>query len=376
MVMNVMKKICIQTLGCGKNIVDSERIASAINNDLYEYTENPNDADVILLNTCGFIKDAADESFEVLEQIIDYKIHRKPELQLVMFGCLITRLANDEMLDDVKIKYPQVNAFFPVNALDDILTYLNGNVFAKQFINRTISIADGDYAYLRISDGCDRQCAFCAIPSIKGKYVSEPLEELVNEAKTLAKRGIKELILIGQETTNYGKDIGTDFYTLLDRLSQIEDLQSIRIMYAHPNSIDLRIFELMQKRPNICQYIDLPLQHISDNVLTAMKRGTPSNKIKQLLTDIRNIVPNICIASTFIVGFPGETNADFMQLYEFIRERNIDNVGVFMYSDEKGTASYNLPNKVPQKTIVQRYNKLIKLQEKISDMAMANDWDK
>jgi len=362
------KRICILTLGCPKNIVDTEFLMSSFDKEKFVFTEIIEDADVILLNTCGFLQSSIEENFAYIEALQNLK-SKKSELQLIVFGCLVSRFNNSKIKSHSKFltkKFPLVNKFFPVFSLEQIAEYLDAN-YSKI---RTDLLASQYYAYLKISDGCNRKCAFCTIPNIKGKYKSQTKNDLLEDAKTLANSGVRELILIGQETTNYGNDFAKkdeiNFYNLLFELSEIEQLQWIRIMYAHPNSFDERILDLMSERKNICKYIDIPLQHISDNVLRAMKRGTPNHKIKSLLEKMRKIVPEIRIRSTFIVGFPNETEADFQELYNFLNEYKLDRVGIFKYSAEIGTAGFENKNQISDEIKNERFAKLMELQQAIS----------
>lgn len=370
------KQICILTLGCPKNIVDSEFIMSSLDKQKFIFTEIVENADIILLNTCGFLQSSIAESFSYIQALQNYK-SKKPNLQLIVFGCLVSRFENHSKYSnnlennnyeiiELNKKFPWIDKFFPVFSVAQIADFLNLN-YSKI---RTDLLASKYYAYLKISDGCNRECAFCTIPNIKGKYKSQFQNDLLEDAKALVDNGVKELILIGQETTNYGNDFSMNremnFYNLLSKLSEIEQLQWIRIMYAHPNSFDERILDLMNERKNICKYIDIPLQHISNNVLQAMKRGTPNNKIKSLIEKMRKIVPEIRIRSTFIVGFPNETEKDFQELYNFLNEFKLDRVGIFKYSAEIGTTGFESKNQINDEIKEERFAKLMELQQAIS----------
>jgi ribosomal protein S12 methylthiotransferase len=282
---------------------------------------------------------------------------------------------NFELLQKkLKKRFPLVDKFFPLNSFEKILEHINiientntNNVkindLERKIINNTHS------AYLKIADGCNRTCAFCTIPSIKGSYYSISPIKLLEEANVLAEQGIKELVLIAQETSLYGMELNNKEYNfayLLENLSQIEKLKWIRIMYSHPNSFDERILDVMKEHQNICKYIDIPLQHISDNMLTAMNRFTPSDNIKILIDKMRKKIPDIHIRSTFIVGFPGETQQDNKLLYDFLKEYELDRVGIFPYSPEKGTVSFDLPNRIPESVKIERFCKLMELQQNIS----------
>ena len=368
------KQICILTLGCPKNVVDTEFLMSSLDKPKFIFTEIVENADIILLNTCGFLQSSINESFDYIEALQNLK-SKKPNLQLIVFGCVVSRFENfsnhlkhTHNLEIIELskKFPLIDKFFPVFSLAQIAEFLNSN-YSKI---RTDLLASQYYAYLKISDGCNRKCSFCTIPKIKGKYKSQIPNDLLKDAKILVNNGVKELILIGQETTNYGNDFtkknGTNFYNLLSKLSEIDKLQWIRIMYAHPNSFDERILNLMNERKNICKYIDIPLQHITDNVLRAMKRGTPSNKIKSLIEKMRKIVPDIRIRSTFIIGFPNETEENFDELYNFLKEYKLDRVGVFKYSAEIGTVGFENKKQINDEIKEERFAKLMELQQTIS----------
>jgi len=389
----MLKQICILTLGCPKNIVDTEFIMSSLDKQKFIFTEIVENADIILLNTCGFLQTSIEESFSYIQALQNLK-SKKTNLKLIVFGCLVSRFANTQTnftnskipnSKFLKKNFPLIDNFFPVFSVAQIVEFLNSN-YSKV---RTDLLASKHYAYLKISDGCNRKCAFCTIPNIKGKYKSETQNNLLEDAKTLVNNGVKELILIGQETTNYGIDVTgnnatvsknnitmnennatveaeMNFYNLLAKLSEVEKLQWLRIMYAHPNSFDERILELMNDRKNICKYIDIPLQHISNNVLQAMQRGTPSNKIKLLLEKMRKIVPEIRIRSTFIVGFPNETEKDFQELYNFLNEFELDRVGIFKYSAEIGTVGFESKKQINDGIKEERFAKLMELQQAIS----------
>ncbi len=353
------KSICILTLGCPKNIVDSEYLMASIkkSNLNYYFTEFPENADIIILNTCGFIKDSIDESYNYIIALEHLK-NKKTNIEIIIFGCLVARQKNI-----IRKKFKNIDNFFTILSENDLLNYLKleFNHLRKQLLT------ESHYAYLKISDGCNRKCAFCSIPNIKGRYKSIPEKQLINESIFLANNEVKELILIAQETTNYGMDLyNTNFTQLLNHLSQINNIEWIRIMYAHPNTFNEDIVELINNNKNICHYIDIPLQHISDNVLKNMNRYTSSNKIKNIIENIRNINSKIAIRSTFIVGFPGETDKDFQLLYDFLNEYKLERVGVFKYSSEEGTAGYNLPHKISDSVKEERFDALMKLQQQIS----------
>ncbi len=353
------KKVCILTLGCPKNITDTEYVISSLPKDNFIFVQDVMKANIILLNTCGFISASIDESYNYIKVLSELK-QKKTTLQIIVFGCLVSRFG----VNKLKKKFPLVDAFYPILSSGELLNHFNTKL---DYIRQTL-ITPFHYSYLKISDGCNRGCAFCTIPLIKGKYKSVSSAQLLKEAKSLVKKGVKELILIGQETTNYGQDNSNkyDFVSLLDDISKIENVEWIRIMYTHPNSFNNKILNLMKSRRNICHYIDMPLQHISDNVLDKMQRGTSSTKIKYLINSIRDTIPNIAIRSTFIVGYPGETDKDFNMLYDFLAEYKLNRVGIFKYSKEANTIGAKLPLQIPEKIKQFRFDKLMQLQQKIS----------
>jgi len=381
-----MKKVCVLTLGCPKNIVDSEKIISSLL-DTFSFTENVNDADIILLNTCGFIQSAIDETIEYINKLEKLK-NIKSSLNIIIYGCAVTRLINERV--NLKNEFKFVSDFVPLANKNDILSIITKHCqIPKQSIkndkllqNKTltmtnknqkhnksiknINIISSNYAYLKISDGCNRMCSFCTIPSIKGKYKSTSKHLLIEEAEQLVDNGIKEIILIGQETTNYGKDKQTSLYQLLIDLSNIKELKWIRIMYTHPMSFDWKILDLMNKKENICHYIDIPLQHIDDNILTAMNRQFLAGYSKILIKKIRHIVPDIHIRSTFITGFPGETINQHKKLLKFINDIKLERVGVFKYSRELNTPAYTLEKQISEKVKQKRFDELMFAQQQVS----------
>lgn len=353
------RKVCIITLGCPKNITDSEYIMASLPKDKYILTDSPIESDLILLNTCGFIADSIKESESYIKSLSDLK-KKYSYLTIIVFGCMVSRLG----VDGLAKKYPLIDGFYPVLSSDTLLKYLN----VKFNYLRQQLITPAHYTYLKISDGCNRGCAYCTIPCIKGKYVSVDYDRLLKEAENLVNNGVKEIILTGQETTNYGQDLkkGNDFISLVDDISKIRELKWLRILYTHPLSFDSRLLELIESRYNICNYIDMPLQHISDNILNSMKRGTSSRQIKDIIKQIRSASSKIAIRSTFIVGYPGETKEDFETLYNFLEEYQLDRIGVFKYSKEPKTIAASLEHQVPEKKKQMRFDKLMQLQQSIS----------
>ena len=356
------KKINFISLGCAKNLVDSEKLMGSLKNSGYNVVfESPeNNCEIVIINTCGFIQDAKEESVDAILQNAELK--KKGYIKkLIVMGCLSERYKN-ELKDEIK----EIDAVFGVNDFEAINTYLNAKVYSEG-IQRTITTLP-HYAYLKIAEGCNRSCAFCIIPQIRGKNISYPIEEVVEEASFLAKNGVKELIVIAQDTTYYGVDIykKRSLATLLKELTKIDGIEWIRLHYTYPATFPTDVLKLMANEPKICNYIDIPLQHISDNVLKSMNRGIDKMKTYQLIEKIRKIVPDVNIRTSFIVGYPTETEKDFQELYDFVDVMKFDRVGVFKYSHEENTPAYLLKDKINQKIKDKRYNMLMELQQNIS----------
>ncbi len=358
--MKSKEKISVITLGCPKNIVDSERFITLLDKSKYEVNFTYDQPDILIINTCGFIQSARDENQSIIEEAIDLK-SKGAIKQLYVAGCYSQRY--DEFLS---ARYPQVDKFFGVDFQKDLLHELNSDKYELQ--GERFLLTPKHYAYLKISDGCDRSCSFCAIPQIKGKHHSSPIEKLTSEARNLALQGVKELILIGQDTTSYGIDIYKKqmLPKLLEELSNIEQLKWIRLMYVYPKALQEEVLDLIAERPNIAKYIDVPIQHISDSVLSAMKRATSKKNIIDLIDKIRYKVPNIAIRTTLLTGFPNESENDFIELLNFVKEYKLDRLGVFTYSQEEGTNAYELGDPIPEKEKQRRKEALMLAQQEIS----------
>ncbi len=349
------------TLGCAKNLVDSERFTGLLLANGFEYSDNADNADALIINTCGFIKSAKEENVQLILQVADMRRRGKLK-KLIITGCLSERY-NKELSTQIK----NVDFFLGINSDEKILKILKGD--SKYILHGERAIfTPKHYAYLKISEGCNQKCSFCAIPLMRGKHISESSEKLINEARRLAKKGTKELILIAQDSTYYGKDTSGKqvLADLLRQIAQIEQLEWIRLMYAYPRQFPYDILDVIAEESKICNYVDIPLQHISDNVLKSMKRGIKAFKIKKLVETIRKKIPNVAIRSTFIVGYPNETDADFRQLLDFINEYELDRVGVFTYSHEEGTTAFSLGDPIPQEIKDERRGELMLLQQSIS----------
>ncbi len=354
--------INIITLGCSKNTVDSEQLASQLEQNSFRVThESPKPLPITLINTCGFIQDAKAQSIETILDCVEQKVKGEIKI-LIVFGCLSARYG-----DDLRKEIPELDAIFGVNSLRDILSFLNAKLYAEALTIRKIS-TPSHYAYLKISEGCSHQCAFCAIPRIRGKQISKPIEVIRDEAIVLAEQGVKELILVAQDLTHYGYDLykKRKIYSLLEELLKVKDIEWIRLHYAYPNSFQIDILDLMKEYSSICKYLDIPIQHINDDILSGMKRKITGDEIRRLLDTIRNKIPDIAIRTSIIVGFPGETKKRFHQLRDFLEESQLDRVGIFTYSHEENTPAYKLKETVSQKEKEDRMEELMFLQQDIS----------
>lgn len=357
------KKINIVTLGCSKNVVDSEYLMKQLQSGGWQVLHDSNDssAKVVVINTCGFIADAKEESVDTILNFIEAK--KRGEISNVfVMGCLSERYK-----DDLKKEIPEVDGFFGVSQLPDILKQLD-TPFSTPNSNRRLITTPNHYAYLKISEGCSWGCSFCAIPLIRGKHISKPIPELVDQAKSLVSDGVKELILIAQDSTFYGKDIYGErkLPELINSLSQIEGLEWIRLHYTYPSAFPLEVLDEMQSNPKVCKYIDIPLQHISNSVLKTMRRGISKDQTLELVNTIRRMVPGIAIRTTLLVGHPGETEKDFNELLDFVKTSKFERLGVFTYSEEEGTHAATLKDTVPQRIKQQRAKAIMELQQSIS----------
>lgn len=373
-----MKKVGFVSLGCPKNLVDSEVMMGQLEQAGYEITPNAEEAETVVVNTCGFIEAAKKESIEAILEASRLKNEGRAT-RLIVAGCLVERYRDDLMKD-----LPEVDAFIGTNQINDILKVADERTDTRalplvQIGNKTATYiydentprrrATESYtAFVKIAEGCDRPCAFCSIPSMRGSFRSRRFGSILKEAQDLAKQGVKELVLIAQDSSRYGEDLGeTDALPKLMRgLCEIEGIEWVRVMYTYPTHISDGFLDVLANEPKAVKYLDIPLQHGSRNVLKLMKRGGTRESLERLIKKVRERVPNIVIRTTFIVGFPGETETDFEELMTFVRNCEFDNVGVFTYSDEEGTPAFDLPNKVDGKTARARRARLMKEQAKIS----------
>ncbi len=357
-------KINIITLGCSKNIVDSEHIAGHLRKAGFKlfFDRSRNDCDIVIVNTCGFIGDAKEESINVLlEQIAIKKRSRSPR-RLIAVGCLIQRYEKE-----LRQELPEIDAFYGVHQWGELVRSLQAE-YHDILESERMQSTPQHYAYLKISEGCNRTCSYCAIPLIRGKHVSRPMEEILDEAKRMVAEGVKEIIVIAQDTTYYGLDLyhKRALGELLERLATESGAQWIRLHYTYPTSFPLDAIEVMRRHKNICNYIDIPLQHINTRILNSMQRGIDREGTLSLLDSFRQQLPDVAIRTTLIVGYPGETLEEFEELKEFVRQARFDRMGCFAYSPEEGTAAYTLTDDVPEEEKERRVSELMAIQEQIS----------
>jgi len=368
------KKILFVSLGCDKNLVDSEMMIGILANHGYSITDDETNADVIVVNTCCFIHDAKQESINTILEMAALKENGKLQV-LAVTGCLAQRYR-----EEIQKEIPQVDVILGTNAFDKIaeavqkaLEGKKGNFFED--INATpvygkkrMITTGGHFAYLKIAEGCDKHCTYCIIPKIRGNFRSVPMETLIKEATELAENGVKELILVAQETTLYGKDIYGEksLPRLLKELAKIEGIAFIRLLYCYPEEITDELIEVMKTEPKVCHYLDMPIQHASDAILKKMGRRTSKKDLLELVEKLRTNIPDICLRTTLITGFPGETKADFKVLKEFVEEVRFDRLGVFSYSAEENTPAANMKKQVPGFLKDMRRKKIMKLQQSIA----------
>ncbi len=359
--MNKSDKVEIITLGCSKNIVDSERLSKQLVANNFELSNTSEDTDNIVINTCGFIDAAKEESINTILEAIELKKQGKVK-KVIVAGCLSERFK-----EDLQNEIPDVDVFFGVEEYEGIVNELGGDLKKELLGERALSTPK-HFAYLKISEGCNNPCSFCAIPLMRGLHKSTPIEFLVKEAESLAKKGVKELIIIGQDTTDYGKDIygKRNLNELLQKLSEIEGIEWIRLLYAYPSHFPISTMEEIARNPKVLNYVDIPLQHISDSVLKSMRRGITKRATIKLINELKEKIPNITLRTTFIVGYPNEGEDNFQELIDFIKEVEFDRVGVFDYSVEENTPSFILGDSVSAKEKEERKNELMEVQKKIS----------
>jgi ribosomal protein S12 methylthiotransferase len=373
-----MNKIGFISLGCPKNLVDSEVMMGQLKLNGYEITADAAQADTVVVNTCGFIESAKRESIEAILEAARLKIGGKAT-RLIVAGCLVERYR-----DELKAEMPEVDAFIGTSQINDILAVCDpntntralpvvplGNQSATYLYDEStprVLATPSHYAFIKIAEGCDRPCAFCFIPQMRGHFRSRRFGSIVAEAHQLAEEGVKELILVAQDSSRYGEDLGKEdaLAHLVRELSQTDGIEWVRVMYTYPTHISDGFLDVLAEEPKAVKYLDMPLQHASQNVLKLMKRGGNRASLERLIKRVRQRVPGIAVRTTFITGFPGETEEDFAELLTFVRNVEFDRVGVFTYSDEEGTPAYDLPNKVEPKIAKKRRARLMKAQARIS----------
>lgn len=372
-----MYKVIFITLGCAKNTVLTEYMMGVLDSSKYILTENHDEADIAIVNTCGFINDAKEESINSILELIELKSVNK-KLKIVVLGCLVQKYA-----EDLSVELPEIDLLLGSTEYNNISIHLDKllvssvsfpNIYLKKTwplstsfkpeVQRKIITPNHNYAYLLISEGCNNRCTYCAIPEMQGPYRSRPMEDIIAEARQLVNKGYKELIVIAQDTTYYGRDLYGEYCLdkLLDNIAQIEGLVWIRLLYAYPNNLTMQLIDIMSKHKNICNYIDIPLQHISDKILRAMNRDINQEKIKKIIQALRSKIPNIVIRSTFISGFPGETQEDHTELMDFLKEIKLDRVGVFPYSQEDNTVAGKMQNQLSESIKNSRAEELMEVQ--------------
>lgn len=384
-------KVGFVSLGCSKNLIDTEIAIGHFKNNGYIITNNPEDADIIVVNTCGFIDSAKEEAINTILEMAQYK--NKKCKYLIAMGCLVQRYYNDLVKSlpevDLFIKLDEYNKLWEkINNLveKDIFDTEKKETITKisqvkklplptrdEFFERVVTTGN-NYAYLKIGEGCSNNCTYCAIPYIRGPFVSRKMEDVIEEAKILAKEGIKELIVIAQDTTKYGIDIYGEpkLAELLEELVKIDDIKWIRFLYSYPEGITDKLIEVVKNNDKICKYFDIPIQHISNKILKTMNRRTSKEYIENLISKIRKEIPEVVLRTSLIVGFPGEAQEDFDELYEFVNKTKFDRLGTFMYSKEENTPASRLPNQIHHSTKRARYNKIMKEQKEIANEILKN----
>ena len=377
-------KVGFVSLGCSKNLIDTEIAIGILKEHKMEIVNNPEDAEMIIVNTCGFIDPAKEEAINTILEMAEYK--KRKCRYLIAMGCLVQRYT-----DELKKALPEVDLWIRLDNYDKFYTVIEELINNKieddkkyeaiktyptvplplaskeEFLGREISTGT-NFAYIKIGEGCSNRCTYCAIPFIRGPFVSRPEEDIIDEARLLAKKGIKELIVIAQDTTKYGLDLYNEprLAKLLRKLCEIDGIEWIRFLYSYPEGIDDELIKVVKEEDKICKYFDIPIQHISNTVLRRMNRKTTKQNIEDVIAKIRTNIPNVLIRTTVMVGFPGETQEDFNELYEFVKDAKFENLGAFTYSKEEGTPASRLKEQVHPMTKKARYNKIMKVQQQVS----------
>jgi len=356
-------KVNVVTLGCSKNTFDSEVLMAQLKANKFdvEHESKSDDAEIVIINTCGFIDNAKQESIDTIIQYVDAKADGFVD-KVYVTGCLSERYR-----EDLEGEFPEVDAFFGTRELPRLLKTLKAD-YKHELVGERLLTTPSHYAYFKIAEGCDRPCSFCAIPIMRGKHISTPIEDLVKSAKSLAAKGVKELMLIAQDLTYYGLDIykKRNLAELVEKLSEVEGIEWIRLHYAFPAGFPMDVLEVMKSKSNVCNYLDIPLQHGSTKILEAMRRGITREKTEELVAKIRETVPGISIRTTLIAGYPGETEEDFQEMYDFVERSRFDRLGIFTYSHEENTHAHNFEDDVPANVKQERADKIMELQSGIS----------
>lgn len=364
-------KVGFVSLGCSKNLVDTEMCIGLFKKEKFEIVNDPREAEIIVVNTCGFIESAKEEAINTLLEMAEYKNTAKCKY-LIAMGCLVQRYKKD-----LEKSMPEVDLFLSLDEYKDMWNKIADLVHTQKsentldYMDRIVSTGKTT-AYLKIAEGCSNKCTYCAIPNIRGPYISRKIEDVLEEARKLADSGIKEIIVIAQDTTKYGIDLygESKLAYLLNELCKIDGIKWIRFLYAYPESITDELIEVVKKNDKICKYFDIPLQHYSDSVLKMMNRQSDSKSIEKLIETLRKEIPNVILRTTLLVGFPGETEDDFFELYEFVNRAKFEKMGAFKYSKEDGTPAARIKNQVHYKTKTARLNKLMELEQKIAEIKL------
>ncbi len=356
-------KVNVITMGCSKNLVDSEVLMGQLKANKFdvEHESEQNDHQIIIINTCGFVESAKQESIDTILKFIEEKKNGNVE-KVYVTGCLSERYKTD-----LEKEIAEVDAYFGTRELPKMLKTLKAD-YKHELVGERLLTTPQHYAYFKISEGCDRPCSFCAIPLMRGNHISEPIENLVKRAKELATKGTKELLLIAQDLTYYGLDIykKRELAKLIDKLSEVEGIEWIRLHYAFPSGFPMEVLDVMKNKPNVCNYLDMPLQHISDNMLKSMRRGITKQKTIDTVNQIRDTIPNIAIRTTLIAGYPGETEQDHEEMLHWVKNTRFERLGIFTYSHEENTHAFNLKDDVSEKLKRKRADEVMKIQQEIS----------
>ena len=384
-------KVGFVSLGCSKNLIDTEIAIGHFKNNKYEIESNPEKAEIIVVNTCGFIESAKEEAINTILEMAEYK--KKKCKYLIVMGCLVQRYYEELVkalpevdlfikIDEYDKMWQKIEKLIKENTVEISTTNTSKKITEikplpmpthNEFFERIVTTGT-NFAYLKIGEGCSNRCTYCAIPYIRGPFVSRPQEEIIEEAKILANKGIKEIIIIAQDTTKYGVDIYGEpkLAELLQKISEIPEIKWIRFLYSYPEGITDELIQTVKNNEKICKYFDIPIQHISDSILKKMNRKTNKKQIENLLEKLRSEIPDVTLRTSLIVGFPGETEKDFEELSEFVRTAKFDKLGAFMYSKEEGTPAARLPEQIHGNTKKSRYNKIMGIQQKISNENLKN----